>query len=296
MLIYLFTMITQLSERMKTMAEECSPSACDSCSQADCGHRSPQIQLEKGNPNSHIKKVIAVVSGKGGVGKTLVTSMLAIIMRRRGFNVGVLDADITGPSIPKAFGVTKKADCDDKAQLMPVLSKTDIKLMSVNLLLENNTDPVVWRGPIISGVVKQFWNEVQWGNVDYMFVDMPPGTGDIPLTVFQSLPVDGIIVVTSPQDLVSMIVEKAVKMAAMMKKPILGIVENMAYFECPNCKTRHNIFGESNVASLAGFYNIHETAQIPLDPALAAECDKNGLESFNNDYLNSLASYIEQNA
>ncbi|TCS75752.1 Mrp/NBP35 family ATP-binding protein [Pectinatus cerevisiiphilus] len=277
------------------MSDECSH-ACDGCSSSDCGQRAPKIPLEKGNPNSHIKKVIAVVSGKGGVGKTLVTSMLAVIMKRRGFNVGVLDADITGPSIPKAFGITGKADCNDKGTILPVTTKTGIKLMSVNLLLENDTDPVVWRGPVISGVVKQFWNEVEWGDIDYMFVDMPPGTGDIPLTVFQSLPVNGIVVVTSPQDLVSMIVEKAVKMAAMMNKPVLGIVENMAYFECPDCKKKHYIFGESNITSLAGFYNIHETAQIPLDPKLAAECDKDGIEAFSNDYLNLLAAYIEQNA
>ncbi|WP_196593311.1 Mrp/NBP35 family ATP-binding protein [Pectinatus sottacetonis] len=275
------------------MSEECTHE-CGSCSSADCAERT-KIPLEKGNPNSHIKKVIAVMSGKGGVGKSLVTSMLAVIMRRRGFNVGVLDADVTGPSIPKTFNIKEKAGSSEKGGILPVTTKSGIKLMSVNLLLENSTDPVVWRGPIISGVVKQFWNDVEWGDIDYMFVDMPPGTGDIPLTVFQSLPVNGIIVVTSPQDLVSMIVEKAVKMASMMNKPILGIVENMAYFQCPNCKTRHNIFGESNVASLAGFYNIHQTAQIPLDPKLAAECDKDGIENFDNDYLNLLAAYIEQN-
>lgn len=275
------------------MSEQCTHD-CGSCATSDCQERT-KIPMEKGNPDSHIKKVIAVVSGKGGVGKTLVTSMLAVIMRRRGFNVGVLDADITGPSIPKAFGIDKKAACDAKGTILPVTTKTGIKLMSVNLLLENATDPVVWRGPIISGVVKQFWNEVVWGDIDYMFVDMPPGTGDVPLTVFQSLPVDGIVIVTSPQDLVGMIVEKAVKMASMMNKPVLGIVENMAYFKCPNCGEKHKIFGESNVASLAGFYNIHETAQIPLDPALAAECDKDGIENFANDYLNLLAAYIEQN-
>ncbi|WP_196604394.1 Mrp/NBP35 family ATP-binding protein [Pectinatus haikarae] len=277
------------------MSEECSH-ACGSCSSSDCGQRAPQIAIEKGNANSHIKKVIAVVSGKGGVGKTLVTSMLAVIMKRRGFNVGVLDADITGPSIPKTFGITDKADCNAEGSILPVITKTGIRLMSVNLLLENDTDPVVWRGPVISGVVKQFWNEVEWGDLDYMFVDMPPGTGDVPLTVFQSLPVNGLVVVTSPQDLVSMIVEKAVKMAAMMNKPVLGIVENMAYFQCPSCKEKHSIFGESNIASLAGFYNIREMAQIPLDPKLSAECDKDGIESFSNDYLNLLAAYIEQNA
>lgn len=276
------------------MSEECTHE-CGSCSSSDC-QQCPKIPIEKGNPNSHIKKVIAIISGKGGVGKTLVTSMLAVIMKRRGFNVGVLDADITGPSIPKAFGIDKKAGAAASGAILPVTTKTGIKLMSVNLLLENTTDPVIWRGPVISGVVKQFWNEVEWGDIDYMFVDMPPGTGDVPLTVFQSLPVDGIIIVTSPQDLVSMIVEKAAKMASMMNKPILGIVENMAYFECPDCGAKHKIFGESNVSSLAGFYNIHETAQIPLDPKLAAECDKDGIESFDNDYLNLLAAYIEQNA
>ncbi len=275
------------------MAEDCSHD-CGSCS-SSCGERE-QIPIEKGNPNSHVKKMIAVVSGKGGVGKSLVTSMLSVIMRRRGFNVGVLDADITGPSIPKCFGITSKAGANKEGAIMPVETKTGIKLMSVNLLLENDTDPVVWRGPIISGVVKQFWNDVEWGDIDYMFVDMPPGTGDVPLTVFQSLPIDGIVIVTSPQDLVSMIVEKAVKMAAMMNKPIMGIVENMSYFKCPDCGKKHNIFGESNVDSIAGFYNIHEIAKLPLDPALAAKCDKEGIESFTNDDLNLLAAYIEQNA
>ncbi|MBB5335211.1 Mrp/NBP35 family ATP-binding protein [Pectinatus brassicae] len=276
------------------MSEECTHE-CSSCGSADCSDRNKSL-IEKGNPHSRIKKVIGIVSGKGGVGKSLVTSMLAVIMKRRGFNVGILDADVTGPSIPKAFGIDEKAASSENGGILPVTTKGGIKVMSVNLLLENTTDPVVWRGPIISGVVKQFWNDVEWGDVDYMFVDMPPGTGDVPLTVMQSLPVNGLVVVTSPQDLVSMIVEKAVKMAAMMNKPILGIVENMAYFKCPNCNEKHNIFGESNVASLAGFYNIYETAQIPLDPQLAAKCDKEGIESFDNDYLNLLAAYIEQNA
>ena len=265
---------------------------CSTCSQS-CGDRTqPQSFLEKPHELSNIKKVIGVVSGKGGVGKSMVTSLLAVTMQRRGFKTAVLDADITGPSIPKAFGLHEKAMGDNNG-IYPVMTKTGIEVMSVNLLLPNETDPVVWRGPVIANTVKQFWTDVIWNDVDYMFVDMPPGTGDVPLTVFQSLPIDGIIVVTSPQELVSMIVGKAVKMAEMMNVPVLGIVENMAYYECPNCKSRHSIFGESHIEEVAAKYGINSIAGMPINPKLAAACDKGMIELFEGDWLDKTADVIE---
>ena len=265
---------------------------CSTCSQS-CGDRTqPQSFLEKPHELSNIKKVIGVVSGKGGVGKSMVTSLLAVTMQRRGFKTAVLDADITGPSIPKAFGLHEKAMGDNNG-IYPVMTKTGIEVMSVNLLLPDETDPVVWRGPVIANTVKQFWTDVIWNDVDYMFVDMPPGTGDVPLTVFQSLPIDGIIVVTSPQELVSMIVGKAVKMAEMMDVPVLGIVENMAYYECPDCKSRHSIFGESHIEEVAAKYGINSIAGMPINPKLAAACDKGMIELFEGDWLDKTADVIE---
>ena len=265
---------------------------CSTCSQS-CGDRTqPQSFLEKPHELSDIKKVIGVVSGKGGVGKSMVTSLLAVTMQRRGFKTAVLDADITGPSIPKAFGLHEKAMGDNNG-IYPVMTKTGIEVMSVNLLLPNETDPVVWRGPVIANTVKQFWTDVIWNDVDYMFVDMPPGTGDVPLTVFQSLPINGIIVVTSPQELVSMIVGKAVKMAEMMNVPVLGIVENMAYYECPDCKSRHSIFGESHIEEVAAKYGINSIAGMPINPKLAAACDKGMIELFEGDWLDKTADVIE---
>lgn len=265
---------------------------CSTCSQS-CGDRTqPQSFLEKPHELSDIKKVIGVVSGKGGVGKSMVTSLLAVTMQRRGFKTAVLDADITGPSIPKAFGIHDKAMGDNNG-IYPVMTKTGIEVMSVNLLLPDETDPVVWRGPVIANTVKQFWTDVIWNDVDYMFVDMPPGTGDVPLTVFQSLPIDGIIVVTSPQELVSMIVGKAVKMAEMMNVPVLGIVENMAYYECPDCKSRHSIFGESHIEEVAAKYGINSIAGMPINPKLAAACDKGMIELFEGDWLDKTADVIE---
>ena len=265
---------------------------CSTCSQS-CGDRTqPQSFLEKPHELSDIKKVIGVVSGKGGVGKSMVTSLLAVTMQRRGFKTAVLDADITGPSIPKAFGLHEKAMGDNNG-IYPVMTKTGIEVMSVNLLLPDETDPVVWRGPVIANTVKQFWTDVIWNDVDYMFVDMPPGTGDVPHTVFQSLPIDGIIVVTSPQELVSMIVGKAVKMAEMMNVPVLGIVENMAYYECPDCKSRHSIFGESHIEEVAAKYGINSTAGMPINPKLAAACDKGMIELFEGDWLDKTADVIE---
>lgn len=263
---------------------------CSSCSSKDCKERTDF--REKQNERSNIKKVIGVVSGKGGVGKSMVTSLLAVLTNRKGLNTAILDADITGPSIPKMFGVKDKAQAIDDKFLLPVESKKGIKMMSINLLLENDNDPVVWRGPVIAGAVKQFWTDVVWGDVDYMFVDMPPGTGDVPLTVFQSLPVDGIIVVTSPQELVSMIVGKAVKMAGMMNIPVLGIVENMSYLECPDCKKKINLFGESKVDKVAAEFGIELFSKLPINPEFASLADKGDIESFNGEYLDNILNKI----
>lgn len=265
---------------------------CSTCGES-CSEREQQDFSAKLNPEASVKKVIAVVSGKGGVGKSLVTSLLASEMQRRGYQTAVLDADITGPSIPKAFGIHEHARGTEDA-LIPVYSVKGTQIMSVNLILENDTDPVVWRGPVIAGVVTQFWSDVLWNNVDYMFVDMPPGTGDVPLTVFQSLPVDGIIIVTSPQELVSMIVSKAVNMANMMNIPVLGIVENMSYFKCPDCGKKHEIFGESKVEKVAAQFGVEHYARLPIDPAVAAMVDAGEVESVGTEELNCLVDYIEK--
>ena len=248
---------------------------CSSCGSTSCGDREAESLLAQLNPNSTVKKVIAVVSGKGGVGKSTVTSMLAVAMNKTGKRVGVLDADITGPSAPTAFGVTECQGADDHG-LYPALTHDGIQVMSINLLLDDSTAPVVWRGPVIAGAVKQFWTDVIWEDVDYLFVDMPPGTGDVPLTVFQSLPVDGIVIVTSPQDLVSMIVAKAVKMANMMHIPVLGFVENYSYLECPDCGKKINVFGESKLDEIAEAFNLPVLARLPIDPKVAESYD-NGL-------------------
>ena len=263
---------------------------CGSCS-SNCG--SEESLVKKPHDMSDIKKVIAVVSGKGGVGKSMVTSLMAVAMNRRGNKTAILDADITGPSIPKEFGIKDKAQGSEEG-IFPVYSKTGIGVMSLNLLLPNETDPVVWRGPVIAGTVQQFWTDVIWGDVDYMFIDMPPGTGDVPLTVFQSIPVDGIIVVTSPQELVSMIVEKAVKMAEMMNIPVLGIVENLSYFKCPDCGKLHNIFGESRIDEIAKAYNIKNVAKLPIDPKLSAASDKGMVELFEGDWLDDICEFLEK--
>ena len=265
---------------------------CSTCG-SDCADRKAESLLAKLNPNSKVKKVIAVVSGKGGVGKSTVTSMLAVAMARKGYRVGVLDADITGPSAPTAFGVTECQGANEDG-LFPALSRGGIQVMSINLLLDNPADPVVWRGPVIAGAVKQFWTDVIWEDVDYMFVDMPPGTGDVPLTVFQSLPVDGIVVVTSPQDLVSMIVTKAVNMAHMMNVPILGIVENYSYFQCPDCGKQHAIFGESNIEAVAAGLGIPVLAKLPMDPAVAAAFDSGKIEEFQPNYLTEVAAKLDK--
>lgn len=244
------------------------------------------------NPESSVKHVIGVVSGKGGVGKSMVTGLLAAKTRAKGFEVGILDADVTGPSIPKAFGVTRSGLTAHNEMMVPVKSATGISIISSNLLLDSDTDPVIWRGPMIANVVKQFWSEVWWKNIDYLYVDMPPGTGDVPLTVFQSLPVEGIIIVTSPQDLVSMIVEKAVKMAEEMNIPILGIIENMSYFECPDCGKRHAVFGESHIDEVAAKHGIPVLAKAPIDPRNAAAADAGTVEYLEADWIEPAVSMI----
>lgn len=264
---------------------------CSACGES-CGERQePQSLLKEHHPDSHIGKVYGVVSGKGGVGKSMVTSQLAVTMQRRGFRAGVLDADVTGPSIPKAFGVHERAKSNGSA-LLPAVSRSGVEIMSTNLLLEHESDPVVWRGPVISGVVQQFWTDVLW-NVDYLFVDMPPGTGDVSLSVFQSIPLDGIIIVASPQELVGMIVEKAVKMAEMMEVPIVGLVENMSFMTCPDCGKKLYPFGEGKTAEAAARHNLKLLAQMPIDPALSALTDEGKIEDFQGDWLSAAADALQ---
>ena len=264
---------------------------CSTCGAA-CGSRQePESLLEPMNPYSNVKHVIAVVSGKGGVGKSLVTALLAVSMQRRGKSVAILDADITGPSVPAEFGIDERAMGTEDA-LLPTETKSGIGIMSMNLLLENASDPVVWRGPVIAGTVKQFWTDVAWGDVDFMFVDMPPGTGDVPLTVFQSLPVDGILIVTSPQELVDMIVSKAVKMAQLMNIPVLGLVENMSYMLCPDCGKKLYPFGEGKVMAIAQRFSLPVLAQLPIDPAIASSCDNGRIEDFRQNWMDGAADVI----
>ena len=273
------------------MSEECTHD-CSTCSAA-CGERAGQQESVKVAPHADtkIKKVIAVMSGKGGVGKSLVSSMLAVSLKRLGYRVGILDADVTGPSIPKAFGIKDRA-LGTEDTIYPVASKTGIKIMSLNLLLENETDPVIWRGPIIAGTALQFWTQVAWGDLDFLLIDMPPGTGDVPLTVFQSIPVDGIVTVETPQRLVSMIVDKAAKMAGMLDIPILALVENMSYVECPDCGSHIEIFGESNVENDAARFDIKSTARIPIEPKIAAACDAGAVEDIEKDWLGSVSKTL----
>jgi len=271
------------------MSENCSGN-CESC-QESCADRKPESLLAEANPQSHVKKVIAVVSGKGGVGKSTVTSMLAVAMTKLGYRAAVLDADITGPSIPKAFGLRTQASATDDG-ILPAQTEGGIKVMSINLLLENESDPVVWRGPVLAGAVKQFWTDVCWGDVDYMFVDLPPGTGDVPLTVFQSLPIDGVIVVTSPQALVAMIVSKAVNMARMMNVPLYGFVENYSYLDCPDCGRRIEVFGKSGLDEIALFYSLPVLARLPIDPAVAARFDAGEMEKADVSALLPAAELI----
>lgn len=280
-----------MKRKVNVFMSECTHD-CSTCSSNCASRQQPASLVEPQNAQSNIKKVIAVVSGKGGVGKSLVTGLLATLTRRLNRSVAILDADITGPSIPKMFGIHDKAmGCDDG--ILPTESRTGIKMMSTNLLLENDTDPVIWRGSLISGTVKQFWTDVLWGDIDYMYVDMPPGTGDVPLTVFQSLPIDGIIIVASPQELVGMIVEKALNMAAMMNIPVLGLVENMSWIACPDCGKKIYPFGEGTTRAVAEAHGLPLLAQLPIDPALARECDTGVIELFNESWLDDAIKAVE---
>jgi len=272
------------------MSEECTHD-CSTCG-ANCPSKSaPESLYEAPNPLSNVKHVIGIVSGKGGVGKSLVTSMMAVNFAREGYKVGILDADITGPSIPKIFGL--KADVEgDEHGLIPPRTTTGIEVMSVNLLLDDEKKPVVWRGPVIAGTVKQFWTDVIWRDIDFLFVDCPPGTGDVPLTVFQSLPLSGIVIVSSPQELVSMIVAKAVNMAKMMNIPVLGVVENMSGFKCPDCGKEYKIFGESHIEEVTTEMGLDLLAKVPMDPKLAALCDKGMLELMENNYFDGVTEKV----
>ena len=274
------------------MSDNCTSNFSTCPSKCDSSKPSREDLFEKSNEYSNVKKVIGVVSGKGGVGKSLITSCLSVLMRRKGYNTAILDADVTGPSIPKAFGVHEKALADQYG-IIPAETKTGIKMMSVNLLLDNEETPVVWRGPVISGTVKQFWSEVNWGEVDYMFVDMPPGTGDVPLTVFQSIPLDGIIIATSPQELVSMIVAKAVNMAKSMQVPILGVVENYSYYQCDDCGKKVSIFGESHVEEIAKKYDLDVLAKIPINPEIAKKVDAGEVEEIEANWLDDAVTKLE---
>ena len=273
------------------MSDACTHD-CSTCS-ANCDSRenSPKSLLEKPHALSSVKKVIGIVSGKGGVGKSLVTSLLAVHMQREGYHAGILDADLTGPSIPRAFGLKSRAEMSEQG-LYPVRSTTGIDIMSLNLLTEDETDPVVWRGPVISGFVKQFWTDVIWDNIDFLFVDMPPGTGDVPLTVFQSIPLDGVVVVSTPQDLVGMIVRKAVNMANMMNIPVLGLVENMSYALCPDCGRRIELFGKSKIAQEAAALHLPVLAQLPFDPKAAQLCDEGSIETVENPLMADAARAV----
>lgn len=273
------------------MAENCTPSDCSACGESCPSRMAPQSLLEPANASSNIKKVIGVVSGKGGVGKSLVTSLMAVAAGKNGKKVGILDADITGPSIPRVFGINDTV-YGTELGIIPAVSAGGVRVISTNLILDDPGQPVVWRGPVIAGVVKQFWNEVVWGDIDYLFVDMPPGTGDVPLTVFQSLPVDGIIIVTSPQDLVSMVVEKAVRMAEMMNIPVLGIVENMSYLTCPDCGKKIYVFGKGRTEEVAGRHNIGKVAYLPIRPEIAELCDAGKIETVDDEVLGIVRDFM----
>lgn len=276
-------------EKKQCDSKSCDKKSCEGCSHAKGGG----IPKEELNAFSDIKKVIGVVSGKGGVGKSFVTASLANEMASKGYRVGILDADITGPSIPRMYGIKGSATADDNG-IYPILTKNDIKIMSINLLLPQEEAPVIWRGPILANMVKQFWTDVIWGELDYLFVDMPPGTGDVPLTVFQSLPIQGIVIVTSPQDLVSMIVKKAYNMAGMMKVPVLGLVENYSYVKCPDCGKELKVFGESHIDEIAASLNVPVLGKMPIDPAYAAKVDEGAFDEIDNPYIEAADGILPQ--
>jgi len=267
-------------------------SHCAGCDEGNCNHCEKKSMLVSPHEKSHIKKIIGIMSGKGGVGKSSVTATLAVLLKRKGYSVGILDADITGPSIPRMFGIKEKA-LGNSEGVFPVTTKSGIDIMSINLLLENEDAPVIWRGPVIGGTVKQFWTDVMWGDLDYLLIDMPPGTGDVPLTIFQSIPMNGIVIVTSPQDLVSMIVKKAYHMAKKMDIPVLGLVENMSYVTCPDCGKKIPVFGESKIDTVASELKTDVLAKMPLDPTIALLCDGGHIEEFSADYLDEAACTLE---
>ena len=275
------------------MAKECSNTSCDKSSCEGCSSKKPQSLLAEMNAQSNVKHVIGVVSGKGGVGKSFVTGSLANMMAAQGYKVGILDADITGPSIPKMYGLKGAAMANDEG-IYPMITKNGIKVMSINLLLPTEDTPVIWRGPVLANMVKQFWTDVIWGDVDYLFVDMPPGTGDVPLTAFQSLPIEGIVIVTSPQDLVKMIVKKAFNMAEMMKIPVLGIVENYSYVKCPDCGKELKVFGESHIDEIAASLNVPVLGKMPIDPAYAAKVDEGAFDEIDNPYIEAADGVMPQ--
>ena len=272
------------------MSSETCNHQCESC-QEDCSDRS---FLAPANKHSNIKKVIGVVSGKGGVGKSSITTLLALAKAREGHRVAILDGDITGPSIPKAFGIDRNQLYSNGEEIIPAHSDGGIKIMSTNLLLEHAEDPVIWRGPILGGMIKQFWTDVRWGDIDYLFIDMPPGTGDVPLTIFQSIPLDGVVIVTTPQQLVSMIVKKAVNMARQMNIPILGVVENMSYIECPDCGKKISIFGQSHIEEIEKQYDLDHLGQIPLNQSFTELCDLGLVEQFDAKWFNEWQEYIKK--
>lgn len=274
------------------MSESCNESSCSSCNVEGCSSRKAEDFSVPANAKSHIQHVIGIVSGKGGVGKSLVTSEMAVLLQRKGYKVGILDADITGPSIPKVFGVHEKAEGNDRG-IFPAETSTGIKIISINMLLEDEEMPVIWRGPVLAGVVKQFWNEVLWGELDYLLVDMPPGTGDVPLTVFQSLPVNGIVIVTSPQELVEMIVKKAYNMAKQMNIPVVALVQNMSYLACPDCGKKIYLYGQGNGKETAEKLDIPSYSELPIEPVIAKLCDEGRIEDFENSYLADVVRYIE---
>lgn len=266
---------------------------CSSCSSNCSSRREPQDLHFKLHEKSSVKKVIGIVSGKGGVGKSMTTSLMAVGMNRAGYKVGVLDADVTGPSIPKGFGLHEQLFGTSEGLIVPAMTNRGIDVVSINLLLDTETTPVIWRGPVLGNVIKQFWSETLWKDIDYMFVDMPPGTGDVPLTVFQSIPLDGIIIVASPQELVGMIVGKAVNMAKMMNIPILGLVENMSYLECPDCGRHISVFGESHIDEIGAQYELPVLAKLPIDPKLAAACDVGELEELETIYVDKIVEMLQ---
>jgi Mrp family chromosome partitioning ATPase len=282
--------LLEITEKREIIMADCT-NDCSSCKENCESRQNPESLLEAPHAKTNVKRIIGVVSGKGGVGKSLVTGLLAARYAKKGYNTAIMDADVTGPSIPKMFGISGRVVGNEEG-ILPAVTKSGIKVISVNLLLENPSDPVIWRGPVISGIVKQFWTEVMWGDIDYMFIDMPPGTGDVALTVFQSVPVDGLVIVASPQDLVTMIVGKAVTMAKMMNVPVLGVVENMSYVKCPHCEEKIYLYGDSHIDSYCAENGLNLLGKVPISPEIAKACDSGTIEDYVGDELSDVAQII----